>query len=180
MSDYWMPYEEYCDMVSANAQAQHRVYLKSNEWKEKREIIMKRDKGLCQDCLKVGELVIKYLHKHLSWLKDLEIDLMISIKASQVHHLTYDTIHTSQEIGDCISLCGSCHRIKHFGLRFDVDKKSKLRFDRILKIMHNKILNHPKMIEIAKKQHDDFMKPITMKPNDWLDEQINEVENGNN
>jgi len=144
MSDYWMPYEEYCDMVSANAQAQHRVYLKSNEWKEKREIIMKRDKGLCQDCLKVGELVIKYLHKHLSWLKDLEIDL------------------------------------KHFGLRFDVDKKSKLRFDRILKIMHNKILNHPKMIEIAKKQHDDFMKPITMKPNDWLDEQINEVENGNN
>jgi len=65
-----MEYEEFCDMVSENARAKHRVYLNSNEWKEKREIILKRDNYLCQDCLKVSALVFEYLKKNLNWLKD--------------------------------------------------------------------------------------------------------------
>ena len=160
--DDWIPYEEYCDMVSDMARMQHRVYLNSNEWKEKREKILERDNYNCQDCLKVSVLVIKYLNKNLSWLKDLKIDFNINIKANQVHHLTYNSLHTNQEINDCISLCGLCHQIKHFGLRYDYDKKSEIRFENILKILYNRILNHPNIIAMAKKQHDYYLKSITI------------------
>ncbi len=175
-----MEYEEFCDMVSENARAKHRVYLNSNEWKEKREIILKRDNYLCQDCLKVSALVFEYLKKNLNWLKDLNINFNIKIKASQVHHLNYGSLHTSEEINDCISLCGLCHQIKHSGLKYDYNRISEIRFNNILRILYNRILKNPLIIEIGIKQHDEFIKSLILKPNDWLKEKINEVENGKN
>jgi len=175
MGDDWMPYEEYCDMVSENARAKHNVYLGSNEWKEKREIILKRDNYICQDCLKISHLILKELIKKITFLKDIKID--INIKASQVHHLNYDSLHTPQEINDCISLCEYCHKIKHSGLKYDYDKNVKKRNEHIERIFFLRLRKHPKIIQMEKEAHESYLKSITLKPKDWLKEQINEVEN---
>lgn len=61
----------------------HQEYLNTQEWKEKRQEVLKRDDYLCQACLKN--------------------------RASEVHYLTYD--HFGNEpLFDLISVCRECHK----------------------------------------------------------------------
>ena len=100
MGDDWMPYEEYCDMVSENARAKHNVYLGSNEWKEKREIILKRDNYICQDC------GVKCIGK-----RDATKDN--SDKIIQCHHIeNYNKGHNNNK-SNLITLCLKCHLKRH-------------------------------------------------------------------
>jgi 5-methylcytosine-specific restriction endonuclease McrA len=66
--------------------AEHDAYLKTAKWLKKREVVLKRAKGICEGC---GEK-----------------------KATQVHHLNYD--HWKDEmIWELVAICGDCHEIVH-------------------------------------------------------------------
>jgi len=166
MSDEWIPYEEFCDMVSENARAKHKVYLNSDEWKKKREFILERDNYLCQDCLNLSPMIFKILIKKIPFLKDISIDT--NIKAAQVHHLNYNSLHTPQEINDCISLCEFCHKIKHSGLKYDYKKNVEKRNQMIENIILLRLEKHPLILELKNKIKKEFIKSLTLKPNDWL------------
>ena len=75
--------------ASYQATCEHQDYLQSEEWKNKRLIILKRDNFKCVDCGK---------------------------KATEVHHLNYNFLHTSEEEKYCVSLCKECHKKRH-GIR---------------------------------------------------------------
>jgi hypothetical protein len=62
-------------------------YIVSEEWKRKRESILKRDKHTCQKCLS-------------------------TIPVLQVHHLTYDRFGDEDD-QDLITLCLDCHEEIH-------------------------------------------------------------------
>ena len=65
----------------------YREYLKSNAWKRKRYVVLKRDKHICQVC---GD------------------------KATQVHHLKYAKYDIGREPIDwLISICKPCHDKQH-------------------------------------------------------------------
>lgn len=61
------------------------VYLKSNEWKQKRENILKRDEYTCQCC---------------------------NEPAQQVHHINYNNVYKEKE-KQLISVCKDCHELIH-------------------------------------------------------------------
>lgn len=66
------------------------VYLCSDEWAEKRERVLERDRGVCQGCL--------------------------NRQATQVHHLTYCRVeigNAHEMMFDLISLCDKCHSAIH-------------------------------------------------------------------
>lgn len=66
------------------------IYLKSKEWKAKRELVFKRDNKLCQSCL--------------------------SKPATEVHHLTYKHVF-NEPLFDLVSICNDCHKNVHEGDR---------------------------------------------------------------
>lgn len=71
-------------------------YLTSPSWREKREIVFKRDNYLCQACLKNS--------------------------AVQVHHLSYKHIF-NEPLFDLISVCIRCHDIiTNIGRNIETDK----------------------------------------------------------
>ena len=140
----------------------HKTYLKSVEWKNKRAIIMERDKGLCQDCL-IFLPQIKKLFKNFIFDKN----IILTKKAEQVHHKTYASLHTPKEIDDCISLCSVCHKIRHCETRAYFNILNELRKMKLLKIVHTNILKQEKIKEIILKQHDNFIKSITIKPEEF-------------
>lgn len=57
-------------------------YLRSDDWKIKRKLVLKRDKNICQSCL--------------------------AAKASEVHHVTYKHIF-NEPLFDLVSVCTPCH-----------------------------------------------------------------------
>lgn len=65
----------------------NNVYLKSDEWKSKRESILKRDNFKCVCC---------------------------GGNAEQVHHINYLRVY-SENYNDLLSVCKSCHTKIHFG-----------------------------------------------------------------
>ena len=65
----------------------YREYLKSDAWKRKRYVVLKRDKWICQKC---------------------------GAKATQVHHLKYAKYQIGKEpIKWLVSLCKPCHQRQH-------------------------------------------------------------------
>ena len=65
-------------------------YLNSEVWKDKRGLILQRDKNICQSCLKR--------------------------QATEVHHMTYDSYNLSpgsEPAWELISICRSCHERQH-------------------------------------------------------------------
>ena len=63
------------------------TYLKSDAWKRKRYVVLKRDNWTCQEC---------------------------GAKATEVHHLKYAKYQIGKEPIDwLVSLCSPCHRKKH-------------------------------------------------------------------
>jgi hypothetical protein len=61
----------------------YNEYLKTDIWKSKRERVLKRDKNLCQACLKR--------------------------KASEVHHLSYKHVF-NEPLFELVSVCNICHK----------------------------------------------------------------------
>lgn len=61
---------------------QYDIYLYSKEWKLKRDLVLKRDKYICQEC-KVNQAI-------------------------DVHHLNYDRLF-NEKLEDLLSLCRECH-----------------------------------------------------------------------
>lgn len=65
----------------------YRQYLKSDAWKRKRYVVLKRDNWTCQSC---------------------------GAKATQVHHMKYAKYKIGKEpIKWLVSLCASCHHKIH-------------------------------------------------------------------
>lgn len=62
---------------------EYAEYLKSPEWKEKRKMVMQRDKYICQSCL----------------VED----------AREVHHLTYRHLY-NEPLFDLVAVCRDCHQ----------------------------------------------------------------------
>lgn len=72
---------------SAGRTRKYREYLKSDAWKRKRYVVLRRDNWTCQYC---------------------------GNKATQVHHLRYAKYKIGKEpIKWLISLCASCHKKQH-------------------------------------------------------------------
>lgn len=167
-----MEYEEFCEMVSQEAKARHRNYLNSFEWKTKRELIIERDKGLCQDCLSIVPEVLKLF---ISFKEDInKIDS--KSKAHEVHHLNYSSLHTSFEIDDCISLCDLCHKLRHCHTTVYREKLRLVLQERIIKRVVRELNKLPKYIDMMLESRKAYMKSITMKPNDWLNEEVRKME----
>jgi 5-methylcytosine-specific restriction endonuclease McrA len=82
----------YKDWVFNNKRLRRRdyyrnVYLKSNEWRRKRHVVLKRDKWLCVRC---------------------------GAPATEVHHLRYAKKNIGKEpIKWLISICKDCHKRQH-------------------------------------------------------------------
>lgn len=73
----WRRYEEYETWLK-----EHTIYLASDEWKWRRQMVLERDNYLCQGCL--------------------------TNRATQVHHLTYK--HWRNELlFELVSVCDGCH-----------------------------------------------------------------------
>lgn len=69
--------------------AQYSAYLRSDEWKALRKVVLKRDRYTCVDCLNHGLKL-------------------------QVHHIHYDGIETMTFTPDqLVSVCHRCHDIRH-------------------------------------------------------------------
>lgn len=85
----------------------NKVYLKSNEWQNKRKIVLNRDNNKCRCC---------------------------NDNATEVHHINYDTLF-KENFNILISVCRSCHKKIHFnGIVFF--EKLKANFN-ILKYCHS-------------------------------------------
>ena len=72
--------------IETGRDVSYNSYLASDDWKQKRSIVLERDKYLCQGCLKEP--------------------------ATEVHHLNYDDV-PNELMFDLVSLCRSCHERVH-------------------------------------------------------------------
>jgi len=74
------------DYLSKTAQKEHIAYIDSDDWKQMRKKVLKRDNYLCQGCL--------------------------TAKATEVHHMTYQ--HWKEEFAwELYSVCRACHERYH-------------------------------------------------------------------
>lgn len=70
----------------AESKRRYGEYLRSPEWKERRDRIVKRDRSQCQSCASKSQL--------------------------QVHHMTYERIGNEND-GDLVTVCHACHQRIH-------------------------------------------------------------------
>lgn len=77
-------------------------YLKSSEWKAKRQRLYRDRKGRCEDCGK--KLKSKY----------------------HAHHSTYARAG-NEDLGDLVLLCERCHQKRHPGKKIARKKKLRIR-----------------------------------------------------
>lgn len=89
-----------------------KSFYKSKAWQHLRDYVMKRDKMLCQDCLKRG----------------------LIIPAEEVHHIepitesNVDNPNITLNENNLISVCRECHKARHHkknSRRYFVDKNGK-------------------------------------------------------
>ena len=74
-------------VLSTNRTQRYREYLKSDAWKRKRYVVLRRDNWTCQLC---------------------------GAKATEVHHKKYAKYQIGKEpIKWLVSLCAPCHREQH-------------------------------------------------------------------
>jgi 5-methylcytosine-specific restriction endonuclease McrA len=66
--------------------AEYETYLQSDDWSERRALIMQRDRGVCQGCHKAP--------------------------AQEVHHLTYENCG-NEFLWELVAICRDCHRRLH-------------------------------------------------------------------
>ncbi len=86
----WADWRERQELIRQNENAAwwrwYTAYLDTPEWREKRQLVLRRDGGRCQGCLQRP--------------------------AFHVHHLTYDRAGDELLI-DLVALCPSCHQKAH-------------------------------------------------------------------
>lgn len=70
------------DERSAAWRAQYADYLDSQEWSEKRQLVMERAGDLCEGCRQS--------------------------EAAEVHHLTYENV-TREFLFELVAMCADCH-----------------------------------------------------------------------
>jgi hypothetical protein len=68
--------------------ARYAEYLQSDEWRERRALVLERAEGLCEGCREKP--------------------------ATQVHHLTYDHIF-NELLFELVAVCDDCHEHIHYG-----------------------------------------------------------------
>lgn len=78
-------FTSYINLANSNFYA-HRTHLHSEYWKNIRQLVLERDKGICQSCK--------------------------TEKAKEVHHLTYKNLG-NETIDELISYCRACHEKAH-------------------------------------------------------------------
>ena len=92
---YWITKCKYFEYDERWDKPTYHEYMKSPEWKAKREERLKHDKYQCQLCHTAINLV--------------------------VHHLTYDRLG-DEDLNDLVTLCKKCHEKVH---EKDLEEKSK-------------------------------------------------------
>jgi 5-methylcytosine-specific restriction endonuclease McrA len=87
-------------------QREYRRYLKTEGWKQRRQVALDRAAGFCEDCGARTKL--------------------------EVHHRTYER-RGAERPEDLVAVCGSCHEERHRGKRttFDWIALSLLRWWRL-------------------------------------------------
>ena len=169
----WEEYlEEYRAECSEKARAEHKVYLRSPEWAELKEKIMGRDSCVCQDCIKILPSILKLFNKIPHNQSDYKPF------AGEVHHLDYSFLHTPEEADYCISLCSTCHQLRHISMQYDLQRLTKKREEILILRIHNRILKEPWARIEAKKQHDSYIQSLTMKPTNWLKQEVLKIGEG--
>lgn len=82
----WEEYEVYrrfeLNEIQVKRKEKYNEYLKSDEWYRIRQIVLERDKFICQGCLKN--------------------------RATDVHHKNYDNLF-NEVLFDLVSVCRTCH-----------------------------------------------------------------------
>ena len=77
----------------AQKRVDYQLYLRSPEWREKRELVMKRAGRMCEGCARKP--------------------------AAQVHHLTYAHIR-NELLFELVALCDGCHAVAHGQIHADL------------------------------------------------------------
>ena len=94
--------------------------------------------------------------------------ISFNISANQVHHEDYAYLHTSEEAEHCISLCGSCHRLRHEKLSISIEfLRNKIDNNIFIGIYH-RALKQPWALKEEREQHDSFIKSLTITPEELL------------
>jgi len=158
------------------ATEEHKSYLESDEWKNKREKILKRDNYVCQDCKKIIEEIINKEKSPNFFDEKFIINTLINIQkifggdnyminASEVHHLDYEYKQTLKEEEYCISLCSLCHKIRHScWSKKDKEYWDKRRLDNLIKLFFIKLNNLSDYQKSLTKIHQEELKNITFNP----------------
>ena len=151
--------------ASIDGKQNHKAYLKSDEWRQRRETVLMRDNYFCQDCLKL-------LQEVLNLFQYIEYDpVNFKKRAEEVHHTSYINLHTSEEFNDCVSLCHICHQLRHITLSVSRPKLHEQRKEFMFKQIYQEILKQPRYVKEADEQKKAFMKSITVKPRNWLEDE---------
>lgn len=138
---------------------EHLDYLKSNEWKIKRESILKRDNYLCQECLKLVPSIFKLFEK-IEY-----VPFEYKIAAEEVHHLDYAYKQTPQEELHCISLCKLHHELAHATTTYGYNWLKEKIEDNLIFGIYNKIINQLEYIKEINNQHQDFLMSLVQNQN---------------
>ena len=164
--------------ASKIASEEHKEYLNSEEWKQKREIILKRDNSECVYCKnKINELIESGLDSSIfhkdNFMINIFVNLMkiyesnnIYIPAAEVHQLDYQYKQTPQEEEYCVSLCSCCHKLCHSTSQSNSDYWEKQRWEKMLLHYLIELNKSSKFQKQLNNLNKDYIKSITIKPNE--------------
>lgn len=106
----WGPY------LQMNERAYKREYLKSDEWKRKRDAVMQR---AIQSFMPASPVIRRTVDKYGRVIKSIALERRpicendgCTNEAKEVHHLTYERIG-KEGLDDLQALCRKCHERKH-------------------------------------------------------------------
>lgn len=85
-------------------------FYKTRKWIKKREVVLRRDKYLCRECLRYGKRTPAYLIHHIYPLE------------------TYP--EKRLETGNLLSLCNRCHESMHVRNTHELTDKGKAWLER--------------------------------------------------
>lgn len=88
---------------------EYQQYLRSPQWREKRDAVLKRAGGKCEECTREYKIRGKW-NGYMVW------------PVQEVHHLTYERVG-NENLDDLIGLCKRHHHAEHF-----VDPKREREF----------------------------------------------------
>lgn len=99
----------------------YSAYLESDEWKEKREYIMKRAALNWKEPIGLGVVEYRFMERarygeskwtRLGWKGNPMCEKCLEMRASFVHHLTYERVGCERD-EDLQAVCLACHRAWH-------------------------------------------------------------------